>query len=289
MQNIDLNDIRLFVAVVQAGSLTKASELLAIPKSRLSRRLTELENALGTSLLDRGKRGVSLNEIGMTFFRQAQEMLSVAQRAVDGVQGNLTQPNGLVRVSVSNDIYHEFIAPHLGGFLRQYPDIRLDVQIHNEKINMIQDGFDLALRVGAIENENVVARKLTTLKVGIFAHKDYLNDYPPISHPSDLNRHPQLVKMHTPPWLFRHKDQQVQAAENRRVFCNYFHLVARLIDEKIGVGMLPHFHSLLRPDFVQLLPEWQLPETELSLIYYKNRSNIVAIKALMDYLLVQVR
>ncbi len=92
MGNVDLNDIRLFVAVVQAGSFSKAADLANIPKSRLSRRISRLEADLGTALMDRSKRGVLLNEVGEQFYQRAQEMMQAAQTALNSVQGKLDAP-----------------------------------------------------------------------------------------------------------------------------------------------------------------------------------------------------
>lgn len=121
MEKISLDDIRLFVAVVQAGSLSRASELTGIPVSRLSRRLTELETALGTQLMNRGKKGVSLNEVGKRFFEHGQNMLQQAQQALESVQENLKHPGGLLRLSIAGDIYHHLLAPLLPEYLSAYP------------------------------------------------------------------------------------------------------------------------------------------------------------------------
>ncbi len=102
-EKIDLNDMRLFVAVVRAGSLSKASELLGVSKSRLSRRLTGLENALGTTLLDRGRRGILLNELGTQFFQQTEAMLQCAEQAVAGVRRGLDEPRAVAHFHFYRD------------------------------------------------------------------------------------------------------------------------------------------------------------------------------------------
>ena len=104
MKKVSLDDIRLLVMVVQAGSLSRAAELTGIPVSRLSRRLTELESALGTQLMNRGKKGVSLNEVGKRFFEHGQNMLQQAQQALESVQENLKHPSGLLRLSIAGDV-----------------------------------------------------------------------------------------------------------------------------------------------------------------------------------------
>ena len=154
MGNVDLNDIRLFVAVVQAGSFSKAADLVNIPKSRLSRRISRLEADLGITLMDRSKRGVLLNEVGEQFYLCAQEMMQAAQAAVNSVQGKRDTPSGLLRLSVSTEVGRGFLMLHLAEYMRRYPDVWLEIEINNKKVNMIQDGiallpcFDNMLREG---------------------------------------------------------------------------------------------------------------------------------------------
>ena len=113
MSQVSLDDIRLFVSVVQAGSLSAASDLTGVPASRLSRRLTQLEKTLGTQLLNRGKKGVSLNELGEHFFVHAQNMLEQADAAIQSIQNGLTKPSGLLRISAPVDIAHRYVIPYL--------------------------------------------------------------------------------------------------------------------------------------------------------------------------------
>lgn len=174
MGNVDLNDIRLFVAVVQAGSFSKAADLVNIPKSRLSRRISRLEADLGITLMDGSKRGVLLNEVGEQFYLRAQEMMQAAQAAVNIVQGKQDTPSGLLRLSVSTEVGRGFLMLHLAEYMRRYPDVWLEIEINNKKVNMIQDGIDIALRLGLPAGDNVVARKLTDIELGLFAAESYL-------------------------------------------------------------------------------------------------------------------
>ena len=184
MGNVDLNDIRLFVAVVQAGSFSKAADLVNIPKSRLSRRISRLEADLGITLMDRSKRGVLLNEVGEQFYLRAQEMMQAAQAAVNSVQGKRDTPSGLLRLSVSTEVGRGFLMLHLAEYMRRYPDVWLEIEINNKKVNMIQDGIDIALRLGLPAGDNVVARKLTDIELGLFAAESYLQrmGYPRSPH-----------------------------------------------------------------------------------------------------------
>lgn len=284
-KKVDLNDIKLFVSVVQAGSLTRASELLDIPKSHLSRHLTDLEQSLGTTLMDRGRRGVVLNEIGTRFFHHAQEMLRLAQSAIDEVQDNLQRPSGLIRLSVSTEIGRGFLMHHLADFLKRYPEIALEVQIDNRKVNMIQDGIDIALRVGSVDNDNVIARKLFDVELGLFASRDYVAKQGIPHSPSELYGHELIYKYDGTPWLFHHKDSSILVDAQYRFMCNDYNLAGKMVADGVGIAMLPRLVGAIETDWVQILPEWHIDSVPLYIVYYKNRGAVPAVRAMVAFML----
>lgn len=287
MEKISLDDIRLFVAVVQAGSLSQASALTGVPVSRLSRRLTELENALGTKLLNRGKKGVHLNDLGTRFFEQAQTMLQQAQNAIDSVQTQLATPHGVLRLSVAGDVYHALIAPVLPEYLQLYPQVQLNIQLNHQKISMIQEGFDIAIRAGTIDNEQVVAKSLRQLRFGLFAAPDYVQQYGAPQTPHDLYQHSLIAQNLALPWRLHQQGQSINIMPLARVVGNDFMLVEQLIRQGMGIGML--FDNRPKSDLLPILPDWRLPETTLSVLYYKNRGNIPIVRSFVAWLLDKVK
>ncbi|NOL51722.1 LysR family transcriptional regulator [Pelistega suis] len=282
---IDLNDMRLFVSVVQAGSLTRASELLDVPKSHLSRHLTELENSLGTTLMDRGRRGIVLNELGRRFLHNAQEMLRLAQMAIDDIQTNLQKPNGLLRMSVSTEVGRGFLMHHLPAYFKRYPDVNVEVQIDNRKVNMIQDGIDIALRVGSINNDNVVARKLFDLELGVFASPGYLAQYGIPQTPHELYGHQLLYKYDGPEWAFQKEQHRVVIDGQHKLRTNDFNLIAQMVSEGLGIAVLPCFDNMIKEDWIKILPEWTLETVPVYVVYYKNRGATSVVRSMVDFLL----
>lgn len=287
MEQTSLDDIRLFVAVVQAGSLSQASALTGIPVSRLSRRLTQLEQSLGTQLINRGKKGVSLNELGERFFMHAQNMLQQANVAIGSIHTSLAKPTGLLKISAPVDLYYHVLSKHLDDYLRLYPDVSVDVNANQQKINMIQDGVDVALRVGAIENENVVAKHLFDLNFGIFATPEYLAKHGTPHTPYDLYQHQVVAQSLSLPWRFQLAQQMVEINPTGRVSCNDFLLVEQMISKGVGVGMLSTLMSRHHPHLVQVLTDWQIPSKPVSLIYYKNRGAVSTVRSFVAWLMVQ--
>ncbi|MCP2041553.1 DNA-binding transcriptional LysR family regulator [Neisseria sp. HSC-16F19] len=285
MGNIDLNDIRLFVAVVQAGSLNKAAELMNVPKSRLSRRLDRLEADLGTRLMDRSKRGVLLNEAGRQFYLRGQEMLLAAQSAINSVQDKLDQPRGLLRLSASTEVGRGLLILHLAEYMRRYPDVQLEIEINNKEVNMIQDGVDIALRLGLPANPNVVARKLTDIELGLFAAESYVQRAGMPQSPHELHGHSLLFKYDGPEWRFVRKQHCVRIDGHNHLSSNDANLLGHMVAEGCGIALLPCFDNMLRPGMVRLLPEWQVDTVPLYLVYYKNRGSVPTVHSMAAFLL----
>lgn len=285
MGNVDLNDIRLFVAVVQAGSFSKAAELVNIPKSRLSRRISRLEADLGTALMDRSKRGILLNDIGEQFYRRAQEMMQSAQTAVNSVQGKLDVPGGLLRLSVSTEVGRGMLMLYLAEYMRRYPDVQLEVEINNKKVNMIQDGIDIALRLGTPDGENTVARKLTDIELGLFAAESYLQRAGRPQSPHELHGYALLNKYDGPEWRFTRKQHSVNIQSGNKLSSNDANLLGQMVSDGAGIALLPCFDNMLREGWVRLLPEWAVEKVPLYLVYYKNRGSVPTVRSMVDFLL----
>ncbi|TNH05060.1 LysR family transcriptional regulator [Testudinibacter sp. TR-2022] len=283
MERIDLNDMRFFVATVQAGSLSRAAEQLNLPKSRLSRRLTELETALGSKLLDRGRNGVRLNELGEPFYRHAIMMLECADNAVNSVAQSLSTPRGLLRISLSSEVLRHCITPHLGQYLRRYPEVSLDIHMENRRINMIQDGIDIALRVGSPEQEDLVAKKVGEMTLGLYASVDYLHQNGIPQTPDQLAQHTLLHKSDGREWLFHQHGKSEKVNANKRVNANDAGLLAELVNDNIGIALLPEVGSLINPSWIKLLPDWTLDPVPLYAIYYKNRGFVPTVRSFVEF------
>lgn len=287
---LNLEDLRLFVAIVQAGSLSRASQLTGVAVSRLSRRLTALEGTLGTKLVNRGKKGVHLNELGEGFLTHAQAILEHSYFALTNIQNKLGSPQGKLRLSLPTDMAN-LIIDKLPSYLAKHPQVRLELMLSQDKIQMIQDGIDIAIRAGAINNENVVAKPLFLIESCVYASPSYLAKNGTPTHPADLTKHKLIAQSLTVPWQFITKTAQ----EDRQtlminplplVACNDFLAVKELLSAHLGIGVLPKSLAL-DTNLVPLLTDWQLPAAPLSVIYYKNRGAIATIKSFVDWLMTQ--
>ena len=283
MERTDLNDIALFAATVKAGSLSCAAKQLCLPKSRLSRRLTALEESLGSKLMDRTRSGVRLNELGESFYRHAQMMLDCAEQAVGSVQQSLDVPQGVLRVSVSLEVQRGILELHLADYLRRYPQVALEVVVENRRISLIQDGIDVALRVGAPAQEDVVARQLASFAFGLYASADYLAAHAPLETPENLAQHALLHKFDGSDWLLRRGIERYHLRAKKRVSANDAFLLARLAAAGAGIALLPQLPALTN-GLQRVLPEWATESLPLYALYYKNRGFAPTVRSFIDWL-----
>ncbi|EHL23435.1 MULTISPECIES: LysR family transcriptional regulator [unclassified Acidovorax] len=164
----DLNDMLYFAEVVERGGFAAAGRALGIPKSRLSRRVSDLETQLGVRLLQRTTRKLSLTEVGEAYLRHCQAMRESAQAAADTVAQVQTKPRGTIRVSCPVTLAQTVVAELIPRFLAQYPEVRIDMLVSNRAVNLVEEGIDVALRVRASVDDSgsmVVKRLDTTTQI----------------------------------------------------------------------------------------------------------------------------
>ena len=189
----DLNDTLIFVKVVEQGSFIAAANSLGLPKTTVSRKVQELETRLGARLLHRTTRRIGLTEAGAVYHEHCQRIARELEEAESAVGQLQSGPRGWLRFTVPYSLGITWIAPLLGEFHAQYPEIQLDMHLGNEKLDLIGGEADLALRVGALPDSNLVARKLGSLRTQVFASPSYIERYGEPLHPDELQFHRTLA------------------------------------------------------------------------------------------------
>jgi DNA-binding transcriptional LysR family regulator len=189
----DLNDTLVFVKVVEHGSFISAARALRLPKTTVSRKVQDLEARLGAQLLHRTTRKLGLTEAGNIYFEHSQRIareLDDAESAVSELQGG---PRGWLRLTAPYSLGIGWIAPLLGEFQARYPEVRVDMVLNNEPLDLIDKEIDVALRVGNLPDSNLVARRLTVFSTQVYASPLYLARHGEPLHPDDLQHHRTLA------------------------------------------------------------------------------------------------
>jgi DNA-binding transcriptional LysR family regulator len=288
----DLNDLYYFAKVVEAGGFAAAGRLLGIPKSRLSRRIAELEERLGARLLQRTTRQLKLTSVGERYLRHCEAMLLEAEMADEVVASLTSEPRGRLRVSCPVGLAHEFLPQVISSFLRTYPHVQLDMVLLNRRVDLITEGIDVALRVREPwdEDPGLVTMRLREARTLLVASPALLAEHP-VSSPDDLLGLPVLGALEADRMVHL---RMLDAQDNKRDLV----LEARLgIDDFVvrkaatlaglGFTLLPIMHceqELASGELVQLLPDWSLPGGYLQAVYPHRRGVLPAVRAWIDHL-----
>lgn len=190
--------LEILVAVVETGSFTAAADALQLSKPAVSKKITRLEQQLGTQLLLRTTRRLHLTEAGEIFVAQARQIVAQAREAEQSVQPLQAEPSGVLRITVPQSLAASLLPQTLHGFQQRYPKLNLDVQVSGQTVNLLEAGFDLALRASKLDDSSLVARRLFDFDIRVYASPEYWATHGKPTHPKDLKAHNCLIYAHSP-------------------------------------------------------------------------------------------
>ena len=288
----DLNDLYYFAKVVEAGGFAAAGRLLGIPKSRLSRRIAELEERLGARLLQRTTRQLTLTAVGERYLRHCQAMLLEAEMADEAVASMSSQPRGRLRVSCPVGLAHETLPGMVAEFLETYPQVQLEIILVNRRVDLIGEGIDVALRVRELGDEDplLVTRRLRQAQTVLVASPGFVQAHS-INTPQDLKGVPVLGGLEADRLVHLRmlgpNEQTCELALEARLGIEDFLVRRTSALAGLGCTVLPMMYceqELQSGQLVQLLPEWSLPGGWLQAVYPHRRGVLPAIRAWIDFL-----
>lgn len=288
----DLNDLFYFAKVVEAGGFAAAGRLLGLPKSRLSRRVAELEARLNVRLLQRTTRKLALTDLGERYYRHCQAMLVEAEMA-DEVAAQLSaEPRGRVKLSCPVALAETSFNEMLPGFLAAYPQVNLELLLTNRRVDLVNEGVDVALRVRAPSDEDLslISRRLRPAMTVLVAAPSLLHGRN-VQTPDDLATLPVLGaigsdrKVHMT--LLGPQGETREIALEARLAVEDFNLRKNAALAGLGVTLLPFNYcseELADGRLLRVLPDWREPEAYLQAVYPHRRGILPAVRALLDYL-----
>ncbi|WPC33709.1 LysR substrate-binding domain-containing protein [Acinetobacter sp. YWS30-1] len=289
----DLDDFYCFAQVVEHGGFSAAERATDIPKSKLSRRVYNLEERLGVRLIQRSSRHFAVTDIGMNIYRHAQVMLSAAQAAHDLVDHLSTEPRGTIKVSLPVSIAQNEMAKILPDFLKKYPEIKVQMMITNRRVDIINEGFDLALRVRSSldDDPNLVIRQFEKIEQHLFASQGYLNEFGELKTPEQLSEHKilSMAEEHTEQFLVLQNEQQQQKKIriSPTVMGSDLNMLAQLAASGCGITLLPDNvvqQYVERGELVRVLSDWKTAHGIFHLVYPSRRGLLPAVRVFIDYL-----
>ncbi len=190
---LSLDDLALLVAIADEGGFTAAARALGLPKSTVSRRLADLETGLRTNLFQRSTRAFSLTDEGQRIYALAKPAIDAAQDAARAIADREQAVTGRVTLTTTAAIGQHLIAPRLPALAERYPALQVELRLTERRLNIVAEGIDLAVRMGVLDDSELVARRLTTVRRCLVAAPDYLKVHGTPAHPSELAGHRAIV------------------------------------------------------------------------------------------------
>lgn len=289
----DLNDLYYFAMVVDHGGFAAAERALGIPKSRLSRRISQLETQMGVRLLQRSTRRFAVTDVGMNVHRHAQAMLAEAQSAREVVDRLSAEPRGLVRVSVPVSLAQEQLPKLLPAFLRAHPKVRLQLSITNRRVDLINEGVDVALRVRSRldDDGSLVMRSFGQVQELLVASPAYLDRAGRPQSPDELERHLTLSASEDEArqrWELHGPGGEVRRVELQPRLSGFdFPLLQSMVKDGFGITMLPETvcaDAIARGELEVVMPQWRLPQGICHAVFASRRGLLPAVRVFIDHL-----
>ncbi|HEY8587875.1 MAG TPA: LysR substrate-binding domain-containing protein [Rhodanobacter sp.] len=289
----DLNDLYFFAAVVEHHGFSAAGRALGIPKSRLSKRVAQLEERLGVRLLQRTTRRFVVTEVGERFYGNCRAVLEEAQAAQDAVDELRAEPRGVVRLSCPVSLAQTVLAPLLPDFMAQYPKVQVRLVSSDRRVDVIGEGFDLAIRVrNKLDTDaNLVIRTFGQSQTTLVASPALLETHGRPQHPDELAGLPALSMREqegVQTWELSAADGERASVEvQTRLVTGEFSVLLEAARAGMGVALLPEFvcaPAVIRGELEVVLPDWSAPEGTMHFVYPSRRGMLPGVRALVDFL-----
>ncbi|MBL7003503.1 MAG: LysR family transcriptional regulator [Gammaproteobacteria bacterium] len=285
-----IEEIEAFVQVVEHQSFTKAAELLEIAKSSLSRRVNELEKRLGVQLLQRTTRKLFLTEQGEQFYQRCLQILSDINEAEDTLRDAQNEIKGRIKIAIPLSFGNKILSKLLSDFIKKHPQIDLQVDLNDRQINLVEDGFDLAIRIGELSDSSLIARKLGSTKLITCASKEYiqLNGLP--KTPEELKRHQGLFYTNTSAqslWQYQVNGTTNHYIPQKILSANNGAFLGRAAINGLGIIHSPDFivrNALKRGELQVMLSEYEILDIGIYAVFPPGRLIPKRLYALVDFI-----
>ncbi len=295
----DLNDMVFFAEVAERGGFTAASNALGIPKSRLSRRVADLEASLGVQLLQRSTRRLSLTPAGELYLRHCAAMRDAAQAAAEAVAQVQTEPRGTLRISCPVTLAQGGVGPLMPVFMARYPKVRIEMRILNRPVDPVEEGVDIALRVRTVidDSATLAARQLGVSRGLWVASATRMRAHGAVVGPEDLARIDTVAMSaasegRTSQTLQGPDGQLHQMTHLPRYVADDLLTIKYAILQGVGAGMLPDYMcraELRSGELMEVLPGWGPPPAIVHAVYPPRRALVPAVRHLIDFLATELR
>lgn len=283
------NVIPYFIAVVDHKGFSAAADALGISKSAISKRISQLEAHLGVRLLHRTTRKISLTEAGSRYYEYAAKANLEAQNAEDAVSQLQGEPQGKLKVNAPMSFGLIHMAGLIPEFLLRYPKISIDLVMNDKQVDLIEHGFDVAIRTGELKDSSLIARRLAPVHSIVCASPDYLEKQGAPATPADLSDHNCLLYSYSSNkdhWQFNNNTKEINIRVDGNYRVNNSEALKEALSKGLGIGRLPSFiagDAIREGKLVNLFPSYSMPSKNVYAVYPERNYLPAKVRAFLDF------
>lgn len=289
---MDLNLLVIFAKVTENRSFTKAAQVLGIEKSTVSSKVSQLEKHLGVRLLNRTTRQVTLTEAGEGYYQYCRQIVESAREAEHYAETLTSEPQGILRISVSLDFGQLLVRQLIKPFMKAYPDLRIDLVAIDREVDLVEERFDLALRVGPgmLKDSSLIAKKLFAIKMGLFASPDFVHEHGSPQSSADLSQYPFIIFSKAQEPIFQFGSEfgaMLTQAAGGKLKINDILTCREAAIAGAGIAVLPMdiVQQEIHDNKLQhLLPQCELPSMALFAVYPSRQWMPSKLKVFLEFL-----
>ena len=286
---VGLDDALIFTRVVECHSFTLAAQQMGMQKSTVSRRLAMLEERLGVRLINRTTRKLRLTEVGQAYYERCRQIMLDFAEAEQAVMQLQEAPSGLLRISAPIEFGQMLLGRVIGAFVKAYPQISAEVEISSRPVDLVEEGIDIAIRVGQPQDSTLIARKLYETSRHLYASPAYLAEHGTPQTLTDLAAHRAVLQAQDSPKYWPILGQNI--ACHRVLTSNNVTFAREAAVAGGGIAPLPSMIgdvSVQRGELVKILPQAPLPSSEIYAVYLSRRFQALKVKTFLEFLIGQL-
>lgn len=281
-------DIDVFVRVVNTGSLSSAARELGVSPAVVSKRLTRLEKYLGARLLNRTTRQISLTEAGEGYYERAIAILAMVEEAHTYASENSEYANGTLKITAPTTFGRMHIAPYLNRFMKENPAVKIELTLSDDFANVVGEGIDLAIRIGALDDSSLVAKKLAHVHRVLCASPDYLKSAPPIETIEDLQNHVRISTSGQDPWQLEGPEGPITVHSSGPLTTNSNEVVREAVLSGVGIALRSTWdvgRELASGELKMVLPDYRgSRHVAVYAVYPSKRFLPLKVRAFVNFL-----
>lgn len=284
---MNLNEIAIFVKIVETGSFVGAARSLDMPKSTVSAKLSSLELRLGVSLIKRTTRKLQITEAGKTYYDQCLKAMSQILAAEEQVTLSQSAPQGLLRVTAPTELGVMLLPQVVMEFNKKYPNVKLEIILTDKTVDLIADGIDIGIRTGALKDSTLIAKRLGTIYFAPFASPKYLKINGEPKNPKDIEKHCaiQFAPLNSEEWQLMGSKGKQTVKINKMMIVNDLNLIKSLAISGLGIALIPTFlctNDTKAGKLVRILDSWRTELRPVHFIYPSQKFVSPKIKAFIE-------